>query len=101
MSSIITPVRILDLSPVQLNDFLKLLGEPTSYADNILKYVYRECVTDFGEIAGLKPFLKQKLAKYATVIALELLEERLSADAQTRKMLFRLEDSKTIESTLM
>ena len=33
MSSIITPVRILDLSPVQLNDFLKLLDEPTSSLD--------------------------------------------------------------------
>ncbi len=32
---------------------------------------------------------------------LEPLEERVSADTQTRKVLFRLEDGKTIESTLM
>lgn len=32
---------------------------------------------------------------------LEPLEERVSADGQTRKMLFRLEDGKTIESALM
>ncbi|MFC1873190.1 23S rRNA (adenine(2503)-C(2))-methyltransferase RlmN [Chloroflexota bacterium] len=101
MSSIITPVRILNLTPVQLNDSLKLLGAPTSYTDHILKYVYRECVAGFEEMTGLNSSLKQKLVKYATMSALELLEERVSADAQTRKMLFRLEDSKTIESTLM
>jgi len=32
---------------------------------------------------------------------LEPLEERVSADAQTRKVLFRLEDGKTVESALM
>lgn len=101
MSSTITPVRILDLTPVQLNDFLKLLDESTSYTDQILKYVYRECAAGFEEMTGLNSSLKQKLAKYASISALELLEERVSSDAQTWKMLFRLEDSRTIESTLM
>ena len=101
MYSIIAPVRILDLTSVQLNEFIRLLREPTSSADQILKYIYRECVTDFEEMTGLNPSLKQKLEKYATMGTLEPLEERASADAQTRKILFRLEDNQTIESTLM
>ncbi|MDD5289285.1 MAG: 23S rRNA (adenine(2503)-C(2))-methyltransferase RlmN, partial [Dehalococcoidales bacterium] len=53
------------------------------------------------EMTGLNPSLKQKLVKYASMGILEPLEEMVSADAQTRKILFRLEDNKTIESALM
>jgi 23S rRNA (adenine2503-C2)-methyltransferase len=45
--------------------------------------------------------MKQKLAQYASLGDLEPQEERVSADAQTRKVLLRLEDNLTIESTLM
>ena len=101
MSLIIAPVRILDLTSVQLNEFMKLLSEPTSSADQILKYIYREYAADFEEMTGLNPSLKQKLTKYASMGTLEQLEERVSADAQTQKILFRLEDNRTVESTLM
>lgn len=86
---------------MQLDDFVRLLGEPTSCADQLLKCVYRECAADFEEMTGLSPSLRQKLAKCASLGALESLEEKVSADAQTRKVLFRLEDNRTIESTLM
>jgi 23S rRNA (adenine2503-C2)-methyltransferase len=95
------PVRILDFTPVQLNEFMKFLGEPASSADQILKYIYREYVAGFEEMTGLNPSLKQKLAKYASMGALEPLEERVSSDAQTLKILFGLEDNRTVESTLM
>ena len=101
MSSIKTSVRILDLTPAQLNELMKLLGEPPSHADYILKCIYRECATDFEEMTGLNPSLKQKLAKYSSMGTLEPLEEKVSTDAQTQKILFRLEDNRTVESTLM
>jgi len=101
MCLINAPVRILDLTFVQLKEFIKLLDEPAPSADLILKYVYRECAADFEEMTGLNPSLKQKLAKYACMGTMEPLEERISADAQTRKILFRLEDDRTIESSLM
>ncbi len=101
MSLIIAPVKILDLTFVQLNEFMKLLGEPTPSSEQILKYIYRECAADFKEMTGLNPSLKQKLTKYASMVTLEPLDERASADTQTRKILFRLEDNRTIESTLM
>jgi 23S rRNA (adenine2503-C2)-methyltransferase len=101
MHTNISPVKILDLDAVRFKEFLKLLGEPVSAADQILKYVYCEGVTDFEVMTNLRPSLKQKLVEYATLGTLEPLEERVSADAQTRKILFRLEDNNTIESTLM
>jgi len=95
------PVRLLDLTPVQLNDFITLLGGSADCADQISNYIYHDCVTVFDEMTGLNPSLKQKLSRYANLGTLEPLEERISTDGQTRKLLFRLEDSRTIESTLM
>ena len=91
----------MDLTPVQLKDFVKVLGEPASAADQVLKSIYRECAAGFEEMNGLTPSLRQKLAEHASLGALEFLEERVSADGQTRKVLFRLEDGRTVESALM
>jgi 23S rRNA (adenine2503-C2)-methyltransferase len=101
MSSTNVPIKILDLTAAQLGDFIKSLGEPVSQADVLLRSIYRERASNFEEMADLRPSLKAKLAEHASLGALEPLEEKVSADGQTRKVLFRLEDGKTIESTLM
>ena len=96
-----SPVNILDFTPDQLREYVKLLGEPAYRADQILQCVYRDYATDFEQMTVLNQALRQKLAEHARLITLEPLEERTSADGQTRKLLFRLEDGKTIESALM
>ena len=101
MSSTDVPIKILDLTPVHLADFIKSLGEPDFQADVLLKAIYREGASSFEEMTALRPSLKEKLAEHAALDVLEPLEEKVSADGQTRKVLFRLEDGKTIESTLM
>jgi 23S rRNA (adenine2503-C2)-methyltransferase len=101
MSAINAPVNLLDLTPVQLKEFVKLLGEPASAADRILRYIYREYAAGFTEMADLDSSLQQKLAARSGLGELEPLEELVSADAQTRKVLFRLADNNTIESTIM
>jgi 23S rRNA (adenine2503-C2)-methyltransferase len=101
MSAINAPVNLLDLTPVQLKEFVKLLGEPASVADRILRYIYREYAAGFTEMADLDSSLQQKLAARSGLGELEPLEELVSADAQTRKVLFRLVDNNTIESTIM
>jgi len=101
MSAINAPVNLLDLTPVQLKDIVKLLGEPASTAYLILRYIYREYAAGFTEMADLDSSLQQKLAARSGLGELEPLEELVSADAQTRKVLFRLNDFNTIESTIM
>jgi len=46
MSTNMSTVKILDLTPVQLKEYLVFLGEPVSAADRILNYIYRECAVD-------------------------------------------------------
>jgi 23S rRNA (adenine2503-C2)-methyltransferase len=101
MPSINNSVKIMDLTLVQLGDFMRLLGEPISNGDQLLKCIYRDCAASFEGMPGINHSLRQKLAQYATMGNLEPLEEIVSADAQTHKVLFRLEDGKTVESTLM
>lgn len=94
-------VNIMDFTPAQLQEYVKSLGESAYRADQILQCIYRDYLTNFGDMTTLNPALKQKLAEQAGLTTLEQLEEKVSADGQTRKLLFRLEDGNTIESALM
>ena len=101
MTSMATSINILDLTPTQLKEFVRLQGGTASQADAISKSVYREGAAGFADMTGLDPALRQRLVESARLGALEPLEETVSRDSQTRKLLFRLEDGKTIESALI
>jgi 23S rRNA (adenine2503-C2)-methyltransferase len=100
-TSMAESVNILDLTPERLREFLRTLGGNASQADAIAKSVYREGVAGFSDMIELDPALRQRLAAVARLGALEPLDEKVSANGDTRKFLFRLEDGQTIESALM
>ena len=100
-SDVKTAAGITDLTLVQLKDFLKSLEEPAVRAGEIWQCLYRDYAAGFEQMASLNPGLRQKLAQNAAFGTLELIKDSVSADAQTRKGLFRLWDSKTVESALM
>ncbi len=93
--------NILDLSYPQLKELVCSLGEPAYRADQIAWWVYKKLATSFEEMTDLPQSLRQKLAGVASLTRLTPVDEKISTDAQTRKVLFRLEDSRTIESSLM
>ena len=101
MSEINNRVNLLGLTPVQLKEFVKLLGGPASAADRILRYIYREYAAGFTEMGDLDFTFQQKLSTSACLETPQPLQELVSADEQTRKVLFRLTDNNTIESTIM
>lgn len=96
-----TGKNILDLSYPQLKELVRSLGEPAYRADQILWWIYGKLAVSFEEMTDLPQSLRQKLAKAASLSSLTPLDEKISADGQTRKVLFRLDDGKTIESNLM
>ncbi len=96
-----TRKNILDLTSPQLKELVESLGEPGYRADQIAWWVYRKLATSFEEMTDLPQSLRQKLAEVASLSILTPVDERVSADGQTRKVLFRLGDGKTIESSLM
>jgi 23S rRNA (adenine2503-C2)-methyltransferase len=93
--------RILDLSHSQLVELVGALGEPPYRADQIVKWVYGGLVRSFDEMTDLPLAFRQKLASNSYLFTSQPVDERLSGDGQTRKVLFQLEDGKTIESAYM
>jgi 23S rRNA (adenine2503-C2)-methyltransferase len=94
-------INILDLDYVQLKEWLVLIGERPYRADQLLKWVYQKSAQSFEEMTDLPQDLRQKLVESAIIFSLKPLDERVSRDGETRKLLFQLNDGKTIESTLM
>ena len=101
MTATVFRINLLDLSFDQLVEFVRQLGEPISGATALWKCLYRRYETDFNSMTGMSAPLKEKLTQFASLGTLQPIEETVSDDALTFKVLFRLEDGKTIESTLM
>jgi len=93
--------KILDLAYPQLQELVRSLGEPAYRADQILWWIYGKLATSFEEMTDLPLSFRQKLAEAASLSGLTPVGEKISADGQTRKVLFRLDDGRTIESSLM
>jgi 23S rRNA (adenine2503-C2)-methyltransferase len=95
------PVNILDLSNSELNEFITSLKEPAYRADQLRNWIYKKLASSFEEMSDLPQPLRRKLGDAAVLVTIAPLEEKVSADGLTRKILFQLDDTKTIESTLM
>jgi len=93
--------RILDLSYPQLVELIDSLGGPKYRADQILKWIYGGTARSFDDMTDLPQAFRQKLDESCHLFTLEPIDERLSNDRQTWKVLFQLEDGKTIESAYM
>ena len=92
---------LLDLTHEQLKEFLTSWGEPVYRADQIWGWLYRSLATDFQEMTNLPKALRERLAEATLLRTMRPLEEKVSADGLTRKVLFGLRDNQTIESVLM
>lgn len=92
---------ILDLSHAQLRELMRSLGEPGYRADQVAWWVYRKLATSFDQMTDLPQSLRFKLASVAALSSLTPVDEKVSTDGQTMKVLFRLSDGRTIESSLM
>lgn len=93
--------NFLDITYPEVKELMHSLGEPSYRADQILRWIYGKLVTSFDEMSDLPLAFRQKLAEVASLSGLTLINGRVSADRQTRKVLFRLDDGRTIESSLM
>jgi 23S rRNA (adenine2503-C2)-methyltransferase len=92
---------ILDLNADQAGDLFASWGLRPYRAGQLLKWIYKSYAASYEEMSDLPQDLRRRLAEETVFLTLDPLEEKISADRQTRKVLFRLEDSRTIESTLM
>ncbi|MBN1188554.1 MAG: 23S rRNA (adenine(2503)-C(2))-methyltransferase RlmN [Dehalococcoidales bacterium] len=96
-----TKKAILDLSFEQVKELIVSWGERPYRADQVLKWIYRNFAASYDDMSDLPQDLRRRLAEETVLGTISPLEEKVSADGKTRKLLFMLDDNKTIESTLM
>jgi 23S rRNA (adenine2503-C2)-methyltransferase len=94
-------VALYDLSHAELAELLTNWGEPSFRADQVWDWLYRSLAGDFEAMNNLPARLRARLTTETDLLPLEPIAEQVSANGQTRKVLFRLRDGNTIESVLM
>jgi 23S rRNA (adenine2503-C2)-methyltransferase len=93
--------KVLDLSVREIKDLVAGLGQRPYRAGQLLKWIYKKSAVSYEEMSDLPQDFRQLLMKETVLFTLKPLEEKVSSDGETRKMLFQLEDGNTLESTLM
>lgn len=91
----------LDLSPAELAEQMRALGEPAFRGRQVHRWIWRELTFDFRSMTNLPLTLREKLSAGPTVLPLELVDEVASDGGLTRKALFRLLDGNAVETVLM
>ena len=94
-------IPLLDLTYDQLRELLTSWGEPSYRANQVWGWLYRSLATNFQDMTNLPKELRERLAEATRLQTMKPLEERVSVDGLTRKVLFALRDDQTIESVLM
>lgn len=95
------PIALLDLTYDQLKELLTSWGEPSFRAAQVWGWLYRSLASDVHQMHNLPKGLRARLDETTYLSALTPLEERVSADELTSKVLFALRDGETVESVFM
>lgn len=91
---------LIGLTPEQLEELIKDMGEKTFRAKQLHNWLYVRCARNFEDMTNLAASFREKLAQNYRIGCLELVEKQLSNDG-TRKYLFKTDSGKLIESVLM
>ncbi|MGQ9674461.1 MAG: 23S rRNA (adenine(2503)-C(2))-methyltransferase RlmN [Chloroflexota bacterium] len=92
---------LLDLDILELQEYLRSIGEPAFRARQLYQWIYTALVFDFEQMNNLPMALRRRLQQLAEVLPLRPLVRREADDGMTVKTLFELGDGRTIESVLM
>ena len=84
MSSNNAPVNLLGLHEGQLRGYFASLGEKPFRAQQVMKWIYHQGITDFAEMTNLSLGLREQLAGTAEIRPPEIVREQVSADGTVK-----------------
>ncbi|MDO8567251.1 MAG: 23S rRNA (adenine(2503)-C(2))-methyltransferase RlmN [Dehalococcoidales bacterium] len=93
--------KITELSFDELKQVLAGYGQPEYRARQVFKWLYLKLAAKFDEMTDLPAGLRQRLAAETILLRLHQIDEVSTEDGRTVKVLFELEDKKSVESVLM
>ncbi len=79
-----TRINLFDLDQVQMRAFFESIGEKPFRAEQVLKWIYHQGVTDFEQMTNLSLELRQRLTQVAKVEPPIVLSEQVSLDGTTK-----------------
>ena len=91
---------ILAMNPVELQSFLKDLGEPPFRAVQIFDWLHVKRVPDFDSMSNLSKELRSNLAERSYIVCAKEADRWVSSDG-TVKFLFALADGSCVEAVAM
>ena len=95
------PRTLTDLSPDEMTALVARLGEKPYRAKQLLRRAWRSGAHSFDEMTELPKAFREKLAGELAARALVPAGELVSADGDTRKLVYRTWDSHEIETVWM
>ncbi len=90
-------VNLFNLNRAGLEEFFVTLGEKSFRAQQVMKWIYHQGVTDFEQMTNLGKSLRERLAEVAVIEPLRIVTEQVSDDG-TRKWLMALGERNAIEA---
>jgi 23S rRNA (adenine2503-C2)-methyltransferase len=84
MTATASPINLLDLDEAGLRTFFASLGDKPFRAQQVLKWIYHQGVTDFAAMTNLGVELRQKLQQVAVIEPPRILSEQVSVDGTTK-----------------
>jgi 23S rRNA (adenine2503-C2)-methyltransferase len=93
--------NIMDLTFLELQAQLAVWKEPRFRAQQLWKWIYVHLAADFEQMSNLPRALRDRLARHYRPDPLVSVDEAISEDLLTHKVLFRLPDGQSIESVMM
>lgn len=93
-------INLLDFDQSGLRTFFESIGEPPFRAEQLLKWVYHEQVTDFRQMTNLSKALRARLDDMAEIAPPEVIREQFSADG-TVKWLMGFGGANAIETVFI
>ncbi len=91
------PHNLLGFDRKALQSLFASWGEKAFRADQVLKWIHAQQITDFNEMTNLSKALRQKLLENCVIQPPTVLSEHLASDG-TRKWLFNIEGASAIET---
>lgn len=92
--------NLLGMTPAQLADYFKSIGEKPFRATQVIKWIYQQGVTDFDKMTNLSKGLRDKLSSRACVIPPKVVHRQYSDDG-TRKWIFEVTGGSLVETVLI
>lgn len=95
-----TRINLFDFDEAGLRQFFESIGEKPFRAQQVLKWIYHQQVTDFDEMSNLSKPLRARLSELAHISPPNLMREQISSDG-TVKWLMGFGGSNAIETVFI